>query len=231
MATEVVQPPGPINVEGSVDKKATIRRRMTETHLDTVTRQCSTEYHHFHNIKSSIVSSVQTSPGRQLAMRRISHSKLESGLAGQSYTNPLLIKSVAPKSPKTQSCISFSLEYSQEENKLEVHLLNATDLPMKDNILVDSYATISLVSPTKKHRRETKVYKKTCNPIFDVKYVFSGINEFDLPKSFVQFKVHRRLSSFKSELMGKLVVELAKEDVLQKKHFSRCLDTNVSLKP
>lgn len=230
MFAEAVQPPGPTNTIGSVDKRAAVRRRMTETNFAMLSRQSSTEYVHYHNIRSSLVSSVQTSPERQRVMRQSRLTKTRSSIeiTGQSYNQPLLIKS-GPKLANQISCLTFSLAYCKEENKLELHLLNATDLPMKDNGLVDSYATVSLVTPKKKHRRETKVYKKTCNPIFDLKYAFREVCESDLPKSHLQFKVYRRQSSIKSELVGKVVVELAEEGVLKGKQLTRRLVINVSL--
>lgn len=230
IVTTAVQPAGPPKAKGAVDRKAALQRRMTETSYDLLSRHGSIE--HLHNIKRSLVSSVQTSPAlsRRMRRRRSGNTDIPADITGRLRNQPLTIQSASKPLGTEVGRLTFSLAYSKEENKLELHFLNATDLPMRNNALVDSYAIVSLVAPTKKQGRETKVHKKTCNPIFDEKYVFKNVCEVELLKSHLKFEVRNRLSNIKSELLGEVVVQLSEEGLFEGKQLSRNLVTKVSRK-
>ena len=228
--TTTIQPTGPPKMKGAVDRKAAIQRRMTETSYDLLSRHGSIE--HLPNIKRSLVSSVQTSPSLRTRMRkrRSSNTDIPDDITTRPRNELLTIKSASKQSGTKGGHLTFSLAYSNKENKLELHFLNATDLPMRNDALVDSYASISLVAPTKKQTRETKVHKKTCNPIFDAKFVFKNVYEVELPKSYLRFEVRNRQSNVRSESLGEAVVQLSEEGLLEGKQLSRDLGRKVSHK-
>lgn len=71
--------------------------------------------------------------------------------------------------------IHFTLDYSFNENSLTVGVIEAHDVPAKDfSGTSDPYARVMLL-PDKKKKFETKVHKKTLNPIFKETFVFKNI--------------------------------------------------------
>lgn len=53
--------------------------------------------------------------------------------------------------------LSLSIKYEEGEKKLTVHLVNAIDLPMKNNNLLDTFARLYLIMPSKQLRQHSKV--------------------------------------------------------------------------
>ena len=67
-----------------------------------------------------------------------------------------------------------ALDYDFEANNLKVHVMNANDLPAMDlNGTSDPYVKV-YVLPDKKKKFETKVQKKSLNPVFDETFNFKG---------------------------------------------------------
>ena len=67
-------------------------------------------------------------------------------------------------------------DYDFEANNLKVHVMEATDLPAMDlNGTSDPYVKV-YVLPDKKKKFETKVQKKSLNPVFDETFNFKGQN-------------------------------------------------------
>lgn len=68
--------------------------------------------------------------------------------------------------------LHFSLDYDFEANNLKVHVMEATGLPAMDlNGTSDPYVKV-YVLPDKKKKFETKVQKKSLNPVFDETFNF-----------------------------------------------------------
>jgi len=68
--------------------------------------------------------------------------------------------------------LHFSLDYDFEANNLKVHVMEATDLPPMDlNGTSDPYVKVYLM-PDKKKKFETKVQKKSLNPVFNETFDF-----------------------------------------------------------
>jgi hypothetical protein len=55
----------------------------------------------------------------------------------------------------------LTMRYHGEESHFVVHLINATDLPMKNNNLLDTFARLYLVMPSKQLRLQSKVRRIT----------------------------------------------------------------------
>ena len=67
------------------------------------------------------------------------------------------------------------LDYDFEANNLKVHVMEATDLPAMDmNGTSDPYVKVYIL-PDKKKKFETKVQKKSLNPVFDETFNFKGM--------------------------------------------------------
>lgn len=68
--------------------------------------------------------------------------------------------------------LHFSLDYDFEANNLKVHVMEANDLPPMDlNGTSDPYVKVYLM-PDKKKKFETKVQKKSLNPVFNETFDF-----------------------------------------------------------
>lgn len=68
--------------------------------------------------------------------------------------------------------LHFSLDYDFEANNLKVHVMEACDLPPMDlNGTSDPYVKVYLM-PDKKKKFETKVQKKSLNPVFNETFDF-----------------------------------------------------------
>ncbi|XP_048578411.1 synaptotagmin-1-like isoform X2 [Nematostella vectensis] len=71
--------------------------------------------------------------------------------------------------------INFTLDYSFTDNTLTVGIIRAEDIPAKDfSGSSDPYVKIMLL-PDKKKKYETKVHRKTLNPVFNEQFVFKNI--------------------------------------------------------
>ncbi|CAB1315176.1 unnamed protein product [Coregonus sp. 'balchen'] len=79
----------------------------------------------------------------------------------------------ADESSKTCGKINFSLKYDYESEALLVNILKAFDLPAKDLCgSSDPYVKIYLL-PDRKRKFQTRVHRKTLNPIFDESFQFT----------------------------------------------------------
>jgi synaptotagmin-1 len=70
--------------------------------------------------------------------------------------------------------IYTTLDYDFQNNNLAVNLMQASDLAAMDmNGTSDPYVKVYLL-PDKKKKFETKVHRKTLNPIFNETFNFKG---------------------------------------------------------
>lgn len=71
--------------------------------------------------------------------------------------------------------LHFTLDYSFQDNSLTVGVVEAQDVPAKDfSGTSDPYARVMLL-PDKKKKFDTKVHRKTLNPVFKETFVFKNI--------------------------------------------------------
>lgn len=87
--------------------------------------------------------------------------------------------------------LEFTLDYDFQKQELSVGVLQATELPAMDmGGTSDPYVKVYIM-PEKKKKFETKVHRKTLNPVFNETFVFkvcnnnNNKNEFFLPFFFV----------------------------------------------
>ncbi|XP_053908307.1 synaptotagmin-3 [Cuculus canorus] len=134
--------------------------------------------------------------------------------------NPTLLGQIQPElygsedlggargGPLPTSCgrLSFSLRYSYASQQLVVRVLRAIDLPAKDsNGFSDPYVKIYLL-PDRKKKFQTKVHRKTLNPIFDETFSF-GVPFGELPLRRLQFSIYDFDRFSRHDLIGNVILE------------------------
>ncbi|XP_043541368.1 synaptotagmin-1-like, partial [Chiloscyllium plagiosum] len=74
--------------------------------------------------------------------------------------------------------LQFSLDYDFQNNQLIVGIIQAAELPALDmGGTSDPYVKVFLL-PDKKKKYETKVHRKTLNPVFNESFIFKVIFYF-----------------------------------------------------
>ncbi|KAH7731919.1 CRE-SNT-2 protein [Aphelenchoides avenae] len=103
--------------------------------------------------------------------------------------------------------IHFSLEYCFETNKLSVAIVECENLPAMDrNGMSDPYIKLSIL-PERKQKFETKIQRKTLNPVFNEKFMFNiPFNELQSKTLQIVAYDFDRLS--KDDRMGQISIPL-----------------------
>ncbi|KAM9394225.1 synaptotagmin-C [Pholidichthys leucotaenia] len=102
--------------------------------------------------------------------------------------------------------ISFLLRYAFNTEQLVVKILKALDLPAKDaNGFSDPYVKIYLL-PDRKKKFQTKVHRKTLNPVFNETFQF-GVPLNELHSRKLHFSVYDFDRFSRHDLIGQVVVE------------------------
>ncbi|VDK64277.1 unnamed protein product [Anisakis simplex] len=91
------------------------------------------------------------------------------------------------KEKKFLGRLCYSLEYDFDKNALTVTIISASDLPAMDlGGTSDPYVKVFLL-PDKKKKFQTKVQRKSLNPVFNESFVFKVHFNRILPKSVISF--------------------------------------------
>ncbi|KFO26178.1 Leucine-rich repeat-containing protein 4B [Fukomys damarensis] len=102
--------------------------------------------------------------------------------------------------------ISFALRYLYGSDQLVVRILQALDLPAKDsNGFSDPYVKIYLL-PDRKKKFQTKVHRKTLNPIFNETFQFS-VPLAELAQRKLHFSVYDFDRFSRHDLIGQVVLD------------------------
>uniref|UniRef100_A0A8D3A771 Synaptotagmin 3 n=1 Tax=Scophthalmus maximus TaxID=52904 RepID=A0A8D3A771_SCOMX len=102
--------------------------------------------------------------------------------------------------------ISFLLRYAFNTEQLVVKILKALDLPAKDaNGFSDPYVKIYLL-PDRKKKFQTKVHRKTLNPVFNETFQF-GVPLNELHSRKLHFSVYDFDRFSRHDLIGQVVVD------------------------
>uniref|UniRef100_A0A8C4SFN1 Synaptotagmin 3 n=1 Tax=Erpetoichthys calabaricus TaxID=27687 RepID=A0A8C4SFN1_ERPCA len=112
------------------------------------------------------------------------------------------------KKVETGNCgkISFLLRYAYNTEQLVVKILKALDLPAKDaNGFSDPYVKIYLL-PDRKKKFQTKVHRKTLNPVFNETFHF-GVPFAELQNRKLHFSVYDFDRFSRHDLIGQVVVD------------------------
>uniref|UniRef100_A0A8C8S1V0 Synaptotagmin 3 n=1 Tax=Pelusios castaneus TaxID=367368 RepID=A0A8C8S1V0_9SAUR len=102
--------------------------------------------------------------------------------------------------------ISFVLRYAYATEQLVVKILRALDLPAKDaNGFSDPYVKMYLL-PDRKKKFQTKVHRKTLNPVFNETFSFN-VPFAELPGRKLHFSVYDFDRFSRHDLIGQVVLD------------------------
>ncbi|KYO39901.1 synaptotagmin-3 [Alligator mississippiensis] len=102
--------------------------------------------------------------------------------------------------------ISFALRYAYASEQLVVKILRALDLPAKDaNGFSDPYVKMYLL-PDRKKKFQTKVHRKTLNPVFNETFSFN-VPFAELPSRKLHFSVYDFDRFSRHDLIGQVVLD------------------------
>uniref|UniRef100_A0A8C6ZVR0 Synaptotagmin 3 n=1 Tax=Nothoprocta perdicaria TaxID=30464 RepID=A0A8C6ZVR0_NOTPE len=102
--------------------------------------------------------------------------------------------------------LSVAVRYAYGSEQLVVRILRALDLPAKDaNGFSDPYVKMYLL-PDRKKKFQTKVHRKTLNPVFDETFSF-GVPFAELPARRLHFSVYDFDRFSRHDLIGQVVLD------------------------
>ncbi|XP_003386572.1 PREDICTED: synaptotagmin-10-like [Amphimedon queenslandica] len=108
--------------------------------------------------------------------------------------------------------LHFSLYYDIQRRTLTVHLMEGTNLPAKDRRGTSDPFVILFLLPNKEEIFESKVHKRTLDPIFNEVFEFSGLLPNEIRRQTLVLRVlDKDLAS--SEDMGTVVLQLEEADL------------------
>ncbi|KAL6460099.1 hypothetical protein MHYP_G00318580 [Metynnis hypsauchen] len=150
---------------------------------------------------SSVDFSMDTLPVRQSSAVSIGRIKPEL------YKQKSVDSEEGNKEPvETCGKLSFALSYDYEEQALVVRILKALDLPAKDFTgTSDPYVKIYLL-PERKKKFQTRVHRKTLNPMFDEVFRFPVEYE-QLCNRKLHFSVYDFDRFTSHDMIGEVVVD------------------------
>ncbi|XP_048518001.1 synaptotagmin 1 isoform X3 [Dendroctonus ponderosae] len=111
--------------------------------------------------------------------------------------------------------LQFKLEYDFNQNSLSVTVIQAEDLPALDmGGTSDPYVKVYLL-PDKKKKFETKVHRKTLNPVFNETFVFKGMPYAEAMNKTLVFAIFDFDRFSKHDQIGEVKVPLCQIDLAQ----------------
>ncbi|CAG9762501.1 unnamed protein product [Ceutorhynchus assimilis] len=111
--------------------------------------------------------------------------------------------------------LQFKLEYDFNQNSLSVTVIQAEELPALDmGGTSDPYVKVYLL-PDKKKKFETKVHRKTLNPVFNETFVFKSIPYADAMNKTLVFAIFDFDRFSKHDQIGEVKVPLCQIDLAQ----------------
>lgn len=111
--------------------------------------------------------------------------------------------------------LQYKLEYDFNSNSLAVTVLQAEELPALDmGGTSDPYVKVYLL-PDKKKKFETKVHRKTLNPVFNETFVFKSVPYADAMNKTLVFAIFDFDRFSKHDQIGEVKVPLCQVDLAQ----------------
>ncbi|KAF2880785.1 hypothetical protein ILUMI_25383 [Ignelater luminosus] len=111
--------------------------------------------------------------------------------------------------------LQYKLEYDFNQNSLSVTVIQAEELPALDmGGTSDPYVKVYLL-PDKKKKFETKVHRKTLNPVFNETFVFKSIPYADAMNKTLVFAIFDFDRFSKHDQIGEVKVPLCQIDLAQ----------------
>ncbi|XP_067090678.1 synaptotagmin-9b isoform X1 [Osmerus mordax] len=212
----VKEPSGPNPVLESAMK---ISHTSPDIPLEAQTKAKDNYVHHIARVQRQITE--PTSSGRHHSIRRqmnlsnpdfnLAQFQRQESLSGLGRIKPELYKqrSVdADDEHGEDSCgrLHFILKFDCDLEQLIVKIQRAQDLPAKDfSGTSDPYVKIYLL-PDRKTKHQTKVHRKTLNPVFDEVFLFP-VTYGELPSRKLHFSVYDFDRFSRHDLIGQVVVD------------------------
>ncbi|XP_076385072.1 synaptotagmin 1 isoform X2 [Megachile rotundata] len=111
--------------------------------------------------------------------------------------------------------LQYKLEYDFNTNSLAVTVIQAEELPALDmGGTSDPYVKVYLL-PDKKKKFETKVHRKTLNPVFNETFTFKGVPYADAMNKTLVFAIFDFDRFSKHDQIGEVKVPLCQIDLAQ----------------
>lgn len=109
--------------------------------------------------------------------------------------------------------LQFSLDYDFQKGELTVGVIQAADLPGMDmSGTSDPYVKVYLM-PDKKKKHETKVHRKTLNPVFNESFVFKNVQYAEMGSKTLTFLIYDFDRFSKHDQIGQVQVPLNSVDL------------------
>jgi len=109
--------------------------------------------------------------------------------------------------------LQFSLDYDFQKSELTVGVIQAADLPGMDmSGTSDPYVKVYLL-PDKKKKHETKVHRKTNNPVFNETFVFKNVPYADMGSKILTFSIYDFDRFSKHDQIGIIKIPLQSVDL------------------
>ncbi|XP_033741124.1 synaptotagmin-1-like isoform X2 [Pecten maximus] len=111
--------------------------------------------------------------------------------------------------------LQFSLEYDFQKGELAVGVIQAADLPGMDmSGTSDPYVKVFFL-PDKKKKHETKVHRKTLNPVFNETFVFKNVPFAEIGQKILVFSIYDFDRFSKHDQIGQVKVPMNSVDLCQ----------------
>ena len=121
--------------------------------------------------------------------------------------------SASPVDEPQYPILTFSLYYDLQRRTLTVHLILANNLPAKDRRGTSDPFVILFLLPNKEEIFESKVHKRTLNPVFDQVFEFSGLLPNEIRRQSLVFRVLDKDTIGSSDYIGSVVLPLEEADL------------------
>lgn len=109
--------------------------------------------------------------------------------------------------------LEFTLDYDFQKQELSVGVLQATELPAMDmGGTSDPYVKVYIM-PEKKKKFETKVHRKTLNPVFNETFVFKNLAYGDISGKTLVFAIYDFDRFSRHDQIGEVHVPLGQVDL------------------
>ncbi|XP_046841178.1 rabphilin-3A-like [Xenia sp. Carnegie-2017] len=113
-----------------------------------------------------------------------------------------------PKGPL--GVIEFTISYTNDEKRLDVHIHNAKGLPAMDfNGLADPYVKAHLLpGASKSNKKRTRTLQNTLDPVFNETLTYSGLTETDMKNKTLRLQVFDEDKLSRNNFIGETTIPL-----------------------
>ena len=164
--------------------------------------------------------------GRKSALDTTDHSSTSSEVSEEEKLSSQIIETVEHEMKKTQAQklgkLRFALHYNLTKNELQVNIIKAANLPIRDNREgVSPFVKISLL-PQQFCWQRTKTIVENPDPVFNETFIISGFSKDRMKDYTLQFRAVNERDNFQ-ERYG--------DDVIGEIHFPLSELKNVDTRP